>query len=145
MPFILSRAEESDCEAIIRLQFEACAQDPGFSTIFPKGGSLPAVNTYAAKLKLDIQHDPECRVMRVLDEETGDLASFCIWHFIPELSQEKIDAEMLQSDFDLPSDANHEAGRKLIKMGNRKRLELMGGKAYACKPSHFHGQRTQRS
>jgi hypothetical protein len=70
--------------------------------------------------------------MKVTDNKTAELAGFAIWHFLPERSQDQIDAEMLNEEVDLPSDANKEAGTVLIRNGYRKRHEIMGGKAYAC-------------
>jgi hypothetical protein len=132
MPFILSRASEEDSEGLIRLQFEACAKDPGFAVIFPYGSTPEAVATLARHNREDSRNDTTCYVMKAIDSETGELASFASWYFLPERSQDQIDAEMLHDHSDLPSDANKEAGTILIRNGYRKRHEIMGGKAYAC-------------
>jgi hypothetical protein len=132
MPFMLSAASEQDSEAIVRLEFEACAEDPGFTVIFPHGGSPEAIAKFTKHNQDDIRNDASCHVVKVTDNETGELAGFAIWHFLPERSQDQIDAEMLKDEVDLPSDANKEAGAVLIRNGRRKRHEIMGGKAYAC-------------
>lgn len=132
MPFVLAPAKEEDSEALVRLQFEACAEDPGFSVIFPHGGTPESIATFAQQNRDAIQNDPTCHIMKVTDEETGELASFAAWYFLPEKSQDQIDAEMLNDHVDLPSDANKEAGTVLVRNGYRKRHEIMGGKAYAC-------------
>lgn len=132
MPFTLSPASEEDSEAIIRLQFEACAEDPGFAVIFPHGSTPEAIANFTKHNQDDIRNDASCHVMKVTDNETGELAGFAIWHFLPERSQDQIDLEMLNEEVDLPSDANKEAGSVLIRNGYRKRHEIMGGKAYAC-------------
>ena len=132
MPFTLSPASEEDSEAIIRLQFEACAEDPGFAVIFPHGSTPEAIANFTKHNQDDIRNDASCHVMKVTDNETGELAGFAIWHFLPERSQDQIDVEMLNEEVDLPSDANKEAGTVLIRNGYRKRHEIMGGKAYAC-------------
>lgn len=132
MPFTLSPAEESDCDAIISLQFEACAEDPGFSTIFPLGGTPETIAAFSKTLQNEIRNDPTCHVLKVTDVDSGQLASFATWYFLPEKSQDQVDAEMLNDEFHMPSDANVEAGRVLITNGVRKRHQIMGGKPYAC-------------
>ena len=132
MPFVLAPATEEDSEALVRLQFEACAEDPGFSVIFPQGATPESIATLAQQNRDAIQNDSTCQVMKATDGETGELASFATWYFLPEKSQEQIDAEMLHDRVDLPSDANKEAGAVLARNGHRKRHEIMGGKAYAC-------------
>ena len=132
MPFVLAPASEDDSEAIIRLQFEACAEDPGFVVIFPHGSTPEAIATFTKHNQDDIRDDPTCHVIKVTDKETGELASFAIWYFLPERSQDQVDVEMLNDKVDLPSDANKEAGTLLIRNGFRKRHEIMGGTAYAC-------------
>ena len=132
MGFILSPAQESDCEAIIRLQFEACAEDPGFSVIFPRGATAESIATFTKNTLHDMRKDPSYRIIKLTDAETGQLASFAIWHFLSERSQDEVDSETLTEDFHLPSDANIKAGDKMIRNGLRKRNEVMGGKAYAC-------------
>jgi len=131
MPFILSSADEGDCEAIVRLQFEACADDPGFAVIFPQGGSPETIAAFTKINQHDIRNDPTCYIMKVTDGETGELASFATWHFIPPKSQDQIDEEKLNDQVHLPRQANLEAGKVLIRNGHRKRLEIMGGRAYA--------------
>lgn len=132
MPFVLAPATEEDSEAVVRLQFEACAEDPGFAVIFPRGGTLESITTLAQQNRDAVQNDPTCHIMKVTDRETGELASFAAWYFVPEKSQEEVDAEMLNDHIDLPSDANKEAGAVLVRNGHRKRHEVMGGRAYAC-------------
>lgn len=132
MTFILSRAKEADCEAIVRLQFEACAEDPGFAVIFPHGASPESIKTFTEVNQEDIRNDPTSYIMKVTDAKTGELASFATWYFIPEKPQDQIDEEMLNEEVHLPSDANLEAGKVLIRNGYRKRHEIMGGRAYAC-------------
>ena len=130
MPFILSPAKEGDCENIVRLQFEACTEDPGFSVIFPHGATPDSVAMFTQS-NIDDMQDPTCHIMKVTDEATGDLASFAMWYFIPEKSHDQIEEEMLNEDVQLPSDANLEAGKLLIRNGHRKKHEIMGGRAYA--------------
>jgi hypothetical protein len=132
MPFVLAPASEDDAEAIVRLQFEACAEDPGFAVIFPRGGTPQAIATLAKHSRDDIRDDSTCHVMKVTDKETGELASFASWYFLPERSQDQIDAEVLNDDVHLPRDANREAGAVLVRNGCRKRHEIMRRKAYAC-------------
>ena len=132
MPFLLAHATEEDSEAIIRLQFEACAEDPGFAVIFPRGSTPKAIATFTKHNQDDIRSDPACHVLKVTDRETGELASFATWYFLPGKSQDQIDAEMLNDEVDLPSDANKEAGSVLIRNGYRKRHEIMRGASYAC-------------
>ena len=131
MPFVLAPATEEDSEALVRLQFEACAEDPGFSVIFPQGATPESIATLAQQNRDAIQNDSTCRIMKSTNGETGELASFAAW-YLPEKSQEQIDEEMLDDHVDLPSDANKEAGAILVRNGHRKRHEIMGGKAYAC-------------
>ena len=132
MPFVLAHATEEDSEAIMRLQFDACAEDPAFAVIFPHGGTPNAIATFTKHNQDDIRNDPACRVLKVTDQKTGQLASFATWYFLPDKSQDQIDAEMLNDEVDLPSDANRDAGTRLIRNGYRKRHEIMGGQAYAC-------------
>ena len=132
MPFVLAPATEEDSEAIIRLQFEACAEDPGFAVIFPHGSTPEAIAAFTKHNQEDIRNDAACHILKVTDQETGELASFATWYFLPEKSQDQIDAEMLNDQVDLPCDANKEAGTLLIKNGYRKRHGIMGGQAYAC-------------
>lgn len=132
MPFLLAPASVEDSEAIIRLQFEACAEDPGFAVIFPRGATPEAITTFTRHNQDDIRNNSACRVIKVIDQETSELASFAIWYFLPGRSQDQIDAELLNDHVDLPSDANKAAGTTLIRNGHRKRHEIMGGKAYAC-------------
>lgn len=132
MPFLLAPASVEDSEAIIRLQFEACAEDPGFAVIFPQGATPEAITIFTKHNRDDIRNNSACRVIKVTDQETGELASFAIWYFLSGRSQDEIDAELLNDHVDLPSDANKAAGTVLIRNGHRKRHEIMGGKAYAC-------------
>lgn len=131
MPFILSPAEEVDCEAIVRLQFEACAEDPGFAVIFPHGSTPDSIAMFTQFYVNDVRDDPTCYIMKVTDKETGELASFAAWYFVPEKSHDQIEEEMLDDDVRLPSDANLEAGKLLIRNGHRKKHEILGGRAHA--------------
>ena len=79
----------------------------------------------------DVRDDHTCHIVKVTDKETGELASFASWYFVPEKSHDQVEEEMLNDDIHLPSDANLDAGRLLIKNGHRKRHEIMGGRSYA--------------
>lgn len=135
--FILLPAQPADCEAISFVEFAACAEDPGFSTIFPHGATPETLQNYTQRYQSDLKYDPTCHIMVVKDVETGEVASFATWHFFPEREQDETDNEMLVDDFHLPSDANVEAGNRLIRNGIRKRHEIMGTRSYACR-SHDH-------
>lgn len=130
MPFVLSQAEERDSEAIVRLQFGACALDPGFSVIFPKGATPESVAFFTRISQHEIRNDTTCDTVKATDADTGELASFATWYLMPEKSVEQVDEEMLNDQVDLPADANQDAGKVLIRDGHRKRHEIMGSRAY---------------
>lgn len=132
MPFSLSPASADDCEAIVRVQFEACAQDPGFSTIFPRGLTPEVVDHYADEYRRDICENSACNTVKVTDTDIGELACFAIWYFLPEKSQEQIGEELRVDDFHLPAQANREVGDVLVGNSVRKRHAIMGEQAYVC-------------
>ena len=129
--FILTEVREYDCEAIAKIEFEACSDDPGFSTIFPKGATPAVLEDYARRFRHDLENDPTCRMYLIRDLDSGEVVSFATWHFFPERRQDEIDEEMLLDDFHLPEDANREAGNQLIRNGLRRRHEIMGYQPYA--------------
>src|SRR5947207_13679328 len=67
MPFVLAPATEEDSEALVRLQFEACAEDPGFSVIFPQGATPESIATLAQQNRDALQNDSTCRIMKSTD------------------------------------------------------------------------------
>jgi GNAT superfamily N-acetyltransferase len=130
--FILTEARQDDCEAIAEIEFEACSDDPGFSTIFPNGATPVVLKDYARRFRNDLENDPSCHMYLIRDLDSGGaIVSFATWHFFPERQQSEIDEEMLLDDFHLPEDANREAGNRLIRNGLRKRHEIMGPRPYA--------------
>ena len=129
--FILTEATEADCEVIAKIEFEACADDPGFKTIFHKGATPAVLEDYTRRFQKDLKDDPTCHMYLIREAQSGQIASFATWHFFPERSHEDIDEQLLIDDFQLPEDANREAGNRLIRNGLRKRHELMGTGAYA--------------
>lgn len=131
-------ASTSDLEAVVRVQFEACASDHGFSVIFPKGSTSTSVTHFMAAFERDMKDDPTCHIVIVKDAMSGDVASYAVWHFYPSRSQEEIEQEMLIDDFPLPEDANKDLGNALIHNSIRKRHEVVAvtigeQTPYACK------------
>ena len=141
--FVAIPANPDDLEAIVRTEFEACASDPGFAVIFPKGATTEAIQHAVARMENEMDEDPTCIFMIAKDAMTGELAAYAIWHFFPLRSHEQIEREMLTDKFPLPADANIEAGNKLIHLSTRKRHEIVAkhigmGLPYACTlPSLF--------
>lgn len=129
--FILTEATRDDCEAIARIEFEACGEDPGFSTIFHKGATPAVLKDYTQRFEKDLTDDPTCHMYVVREAATKEVVSFATWHFFPQRHQDEIDEQILIDDFHLPRDANHEAGNQLIRNGLRKRHDLMGVLSYA--------------
>lgn len=139
---VLVPASPSDLEAIVQVQFAACASDHGFPVIFPKGASLTSITHFVRSFEDDLENDPTCHIMLVKEAMSGDVASYAVWHFYPPKSQEEIDREMLMANFPLPDDANKELGNKLIHNSIRKRHEVVAAtigvqKPYACEYSFF--------
>jgi hypothetical protein len=135
--FVLLPASPSDLEAVARVQFAACATDPGFSVIFPKGGTLTSITHFVQSYENDMDNDPSYHIMIVKEAMSGEIASFAIWHFFPPRHQDEIEQEMLLEDFPLPADANKEVGCRLMHNGIRKRHELVAahigaGRPYIC-------------
>lgn len=135
--FVLLPASPSDLEAVVRVEFAACATDPGFSVIFPKGATLTSITHFVQSFENDMDNDPSYHIMIVKEAMSGEIASFAIWHFFPPRPQDEIDREMLSQDFPLPDDANKEAGCRLMHNGIRKRHELVAahigtGRPYVC-------------
>jgi len=140
--FVLLPATPNDLEQVVRLQFDACASDPGFTVIFPNGPTPSSIQHFVQQYENDMDHDPTCHLMIVRDAMTGDIASFAIWHFYPARSTEDVEKEMLSDDIPLPADANRGAGRKMIHDGIRKRHEVVAvhigmGRPYACRLALF--------
>ncbi|KAJ9607710.1 hypothetical protein H2200_007788 [Cladophialophora chaetospira] len=136
--FALVPASPSDLHAIAVCQFEACANDDGFRTTFPKGPTLTSITHTVRSYEEDMDNDPSLHLMVVKDALTGDIASFAVWHFYPPRSQDEIEQEMLQAQFPLPSDANKELGNRLIHNSVRARHEVVvssfgRGQPYVCK------------
>lgn len=137
-PFVVVPARPDDIEVIARLQFEACADDPGFQTIFPKGGTPRSVQHAVLQLEEQMNEDTTAHFMIVKDGMTGEVASFAIWHFCPARGQEEIEAEMLKDDFGpWPLEANIQAANKLVHNASRKRYEVVekwfgAGAGHAC-------------
>ena len=136
--FVVLPASPSDLEALVRVEFQACASDNGFPCIFPKGATETSVAHFVQSYQNDMENDPTCHIMLVKEALSGELASFAIWHFYPAKSQDEIDQEMMITEFPLPDDANKEMGNKLIRNGLRKRHEVVAatigaGKPYVCK------------
>lgn len=130
--FILTEAREEDCEAIAKIEFEACSHDPGFSTVFSNGATPAVLEDYARRFRNDLKNDPTtCHIYLIRDSDSGDAVSFATWHFFPERQQHEIDEEILLGDFHLPEEANRELGNRLISNGLRKRHEIMGPQPYA--------------
>jgi len=130
MPLELSPATQSDCEALIRLQFEAYDQDPVQHVLFPNGATQITVSHFAEHDRKSMAEDPYVRYMKVTDTETGQIISFAQWFIYPE----RLEEEWNQlKPFPFPSDANAEAGNALITVSIRAKNEIMKGQAYACK------------
>jgi GNAT superfamily N-acetyltransferase len=129
--FILTEARDDDCSAVAMIEFDACASDPGFSTIFHQGATPTVLEDYTRRFRNDLRDDPTCHLYVVRDSASGEIVSFATWHFFPERTQNEIDEQMLLDDFNLPEDSNREAGNLLIRNGLRKRHDIMGTKAYA--------------
>ncbi|KAI9875480.1 MAG: hypothetical protein M1830_008422 [Pleopsidium flavum] len=128
MPLELSPGTESDCEAMIRLQFEAYDQDPVQHVLFPKGTTQIAVSHFAEQYRTSMIEDPYRRFVKVTDIETGQIISFAQWFLYPERSEEEWNQSKV---FPFPSDANVEAGNAIIAGIIRARNEIMKGQAYA--------------
>lgn len=136
--FVALPANPEDLEAIARAQYEACASDPGFSVLFPRGPTAQALQHPVARMENEMQEDPTCMFMIAKDAMSGEVAAYAVWHFFPLRSHDQIEREMLTDKFPLPADANIEAGNKLIHLSIRKRHEIVAkhiGMAvpYACK------------
>jgi len=131
--FTVAAATPDDCESIVRIEFAACAEDPGFSVIYPKGATARVVDHYTRQMQNDLANDPTCAIMVVKDRDTGALVSFATWHFFDNWHQDDLDREWRTDDWNLPADANAEAGNRLIGNGIRRRHEIMSTQAYACK------------
>jgi hypothetical protein len=138
--FVAIPASPEDLEAIARAQYEACASDPGFSVIFPKGATAEALQQTVARMEDEMDEDPTSLFMIAKDAMSGEVAAYAVWHFFPLRSHEQIEREMLTDKFPLPADANIEAGNKLIHLSIRKRHEVVAkhigtGLPYACTSS----------
>ena len=136
--FVALPANPEDLEAIARAQHEACASDPGFSVIFPKGPTAQTLQHGVARMENEMQEDPTSMFMIAKDAMSGEVAAYAVWHFFPLRSHDQIEREMLTDKFPLPADANIEAGNKLIHLSIRKRHEMVAkhigmGLPYACK------------
>ena len=132
--FTLRAATKEDVLAITHIEFEACQDDPGFSTIFPLGAT-PASVGWAAKHFGDRieKGDPASLSLIAVSARDGEIASYAQWQFFEsERDQASIDEEMLTTEFGLPDDTNAEVGNRLIGNGTRKRHEIMGIRPYAC-------------
>lgn len=131
-------ASPSDLEAIVRVQFQACATDHGFAVIFPKGPTSTSVTHFVRAFEHDMKDDPTCHIVIVKNAMSGDIASYAVWHFYPSRPREEIEQEMLIDDFPLPEDANKDLGNALIHNSIRKRHEVVAATIgeqtpYACK------------
>lgn len=139
--FVVVPATFEDLENVARVQFDACASDPGFGVIFPKGATANSIEHFTRLFEHDMETDPTCHIMIVKDVKSGDVASYSTWHFFPAMKQHEIEQEMLSDEFPLPEDANLVAGNKLVSAGLRKRHEVVAAqigieKPYACTFHH---------
>ncbi|RMZ88654.1 hypothetical protein DV736_g4113, partial [Chaetothyriales sp. CBS 134916] len=119
-------ATPDDVGAIGRLQFEACANDAGFQTIFPQGATAASLQYVITSMENGMDHDLTAHLMLVKDSMTGEIASYAQWHFLPPRSQEDVDQELLVDTFPWPGDANAEAGNMLVRNATRKKHEVVG-------------------
>ncbi|KAK4949768.1 hypothetical protein LTR10_011610 [Elasticomyces elasticus] len=132
--FVVLPADSSDLEAIVRVQFEACASDHGFPAIFPKGPTRASITHFVRAFEYDMVNDPTCRIVIAKDTTSGEVASYAIWNFFPFRTQEEIEEEMLIDDFPLPKDANKKLGNALIHNSIRKRHEVVAATIGECTP-----------
>lgn len=135
--FVVVPASPSDLESVTRLQFAACAQDVGFSSIYPRGATADTVQHTIAQFESDLEANQTAHLMLVKDALTTDVVAYAAWHFLPQRAHEDIEREMLNDHFPLPKDANLETGNRLIHAGVRKHHEVVArhfghGAAHAC-------------
>ena len=143
MPFTILPAIKKDCQEIAQIQLEACSTDPGFSTIFPSAATPEAVEFFAKTFRDGLANDANAELFKAVDEATGRIASFVRWHYFTARSSD--DPETVPADYDFPNGANTEAGNLLIRNGNLKRIDIMGGQPYAylsvlCTASEYRKQ-----
>ncbi|KAI1630188.1 acyl-CoA N-acyltransferase [Exophiala viscosa] len=123
--FVVLPASSSDLEAIVRVQFDACANDHGFPVIFPKGPTRASVTHFVRAFEHDMENDPTCQIVIAKHSSSGEVASYAIWNFFPSRTQEEIEEEMLIDEYPLPRDANKQLGNALIHNSIRKRHEVV--------------------
>ena len=131
--FSIHPASTTDAASIAAAEFEACQDDPGFSTIWPRGAMPSSLQWATDHFIHDLRDDPSCHLIVAISKENGEVASFAQWYFFEQgFEQEQMEQEMLTDEFGLPLDANVTAGNRLIAGGIRRRHELMGTSPYAC-------------
>lgn len=72
---------ESDIPAAVRLQLDAFKDHPRTPMMWPNGYADDLYAYYEANRKKDF-HDPECRFMKAVNSETGELIGVSEWTFI---------------------------------------------------------------
>ncbi|KIV88701.1 hypothetical protein PV10_08359 [Exophiala mesophila] len=133
---VLLPASPSDLEAVARVQFAACASDPGFSTVFPNGPTLSCLTHLVRSYENEMDNDLTAHLMIVKEAMEGEVISFAVWHFCPPITPNQEDSDLQHGDFLFPNDANKDAGSKIMQNSQKKRQEVVAnhighGRPYA--------------
>lgn len=140
--FVLVPASPSDLEAVARVQFAACASDPAFHTVFPNGPTLSCLTHLVQAYENEMDNDLTAHLMIVKEAMYGEVVSFSVWHFCPPTTLHEVDSPLQHTDFLFPSDANKDAGSKIMQNSLKKRQEVVAnhighGRPYACNSPPF--------
>ena len=129
MPLVLQEAVEADAPRIVEIERLAYASSPLSPILFPGPFPPEVTNQRAEAMIKQLREDPTIRWLKIVDTETGEIASFAKWNII-EKPKESAPSRQFGPG------CNVEACEEFFGGIHRKRAELMADKPH-CRMLHL--------
>jgi hypothetical protein len=94
MPITISPLTENDIPEFVRVELEAFRSHPRIPMLWPRGYTED-LYAYMESGKRDSLRDPECQIIKAVDDETGKIVAVSEWMFCldveKQLTKEPVD------------------------------------------------------
>jgi hypothetical protein len=133
MTITMSPLQESDIAEFVRVELEAFRSHPRIPMLWPRGYTAD-LYAYMEAGKLDSLNDPECRVMKAVDDETGKIVAVGEYVFALDV-QKQLEKEPVDPNggppANFPKDGNWELKRFFSLNLEKWTKTYLAGKPYS--------------
>lgn len=88
MALRIENITSEDIPAIAKIHYDSLLTNLPNQMIYPKGATAALLSRTEKRYTTVLDSDPEARLLKIVDDETGEIIAFAEWHVFETVEQE---------------------------------------------------------